>query len=72
MEKQKASKDTQIVRQSSLKLILEHSQTCNTCLTLKELVTMTECLREYVEYGYNKEIGTRFDKIEEYIKNKKY
>ena len=72
MEKQKASKETQIVRQSSLKLILEHSQTCNTCLTLKELVTMTSVLTEYVEYGYTKELGDRFDKIEEYIKNKKY
>jgi hypothetical protein len=70
MEKPQSSQQTQIVRQSSLKLMLEWSSTCDKCLTLKELVTMTEVVTEYVQTGYNKEIGERLDKIENYLNTK--
>lgn len=70
MEKQQSTQQTQIVRQSSLKLMLEWSNTCNKCLTLKELTAMTEVLTEYVQYGYSKEIGERLDKIEQHLNNK--
>ena len=70
MEKRKSENGTQIVRQSSLKLVLEHAQTCNRCLSLKELAAITNVMVDFVEYGYSKEIGDRFDKIEEHLKNK--
>jgi len=71
MEKKPLSKDRQIANQSQTKLVLEWSQACGKCLTLKELVTISLVLGDFVEYGYTKEIGERLDKIEEYINNKK-
>ena len=70
MEKRKSDSGTQIVRQSSLKLVLEHAQTCNRCLSLKELASISAVMVEFVEYGYDKTIGERFDKIDEYLKTK--
>ena len=70
MEKQQSTQQTQIVRQSSLKLILEWSTSCDKCLTLKELTAMTEVLTEYVQYGYSKEIGERFDNIQKHLDTK--
>ena len=70
MEKQQSTQQTQIVRQSSLKLLLEWSNSCDKCLTLKELTAMTEVLTEYVQYGYSKEIGERFDNIQKHLDTK--
>lgn len=60
----------QIATQSSLKLVLDWSNTCKKCLTLKELVAITNVIVEYVEVGYTKELGDRLDKIQEHIDNK--
>ena len=70
MTKEIRNQQTQIVVQSSLKLLLEWSKNCDKCLTLKELTGMTEVLVEYVQTGYSKDIGDRFDKIENYINSK--
>ncbi len=43
------SKERQIAAQSSLKLINEWSHTCGKCLTLKELVAITNVIVDYVE-----------------------
>ena len=60
----------QIATQSSLKLILDWSISCNKCLTLKELVSITNVMVDYVESGYSKEIGDRLEKIQNYIDEK--
>ena len=70
MERQKSENGTQIVRQSSMKLLLDWSKTCDKCLTLKELTAMNEVVTEYVEYGYSKSIGERLDKIQQHLDTK--
>jgi len=65
------NKERQIATQSSLKLILDWGNTCGKCLTLKELVGITNVIVDYVENGYSKEIGERLDKIQDHIDNKK-
>jgi hypothetical protein len=63
--------NTIIARQSQLKMVLDWSNTCDKCLTLKELVGITNVMVDYVENGYSKEIGERLDKIQEHLDNKK-
>jgi hypothetical protein len=60
----------QIASQSSLKLVLDWSISCEKCLTLKELVGITNVIVDYVEGGYTKEIGERLEKIQDHIDNK--
>jgi hypothetical protein len=64
------NKERQIATQSSLKLVLEWSTSCEKCLTLKELVGITNVIVDYVENGYTAEIGKRLDAIQEHIDNK--
>lgn len=64
------SKERQIATQSSLKMVLDWSNTCGKCLTLKEVVGITNVIVDYVEKGYSKEIGNRLDAIQEHIDNK--
>lgn len=64
------SKERQIAAQSSLKLVNEWAITCNKCLTLKELVSITNVIVDYVEQGYSKEIGDRLDIIDNYLDKK--
>jgi hypothetical protein len=64
------SKERQIASQSSLKLVNEWAVSCGNCLTLKELVAITNVIVDYVENGYTKELGDRLDKIQEHIDNK--
>ena len=64
------SKERQIAAQSSLKLINDWANSCNKCLTLKELVGITNVIIDYVEQGYSKELGDRLDKIQDHIDNK--
>jgi glutaredoxin-related protein len=54
-----------------LKLINEWSHTCGKCLTLKELVAITNVIVDYVEMGYSAEIGKRLDTIQEHLESKK-
>jgi len=65
------SKERQIASQSSMKLVLDWSTSCNKCLTMKELVGMSVVLVDYVENGYSKELGDRLDKIQDHIEHKK-
>lgn len=64
------SKDRQIATQSSLKLVLDWSNTCGKCLTIKEVVGIANVIVDYVENGYSKEIGNRLDAIQEHIDSK--
>jgi hypothetical protein len=65
------SKERQIASQSQLKLVLDWSVSCGKCLTLKELVGITNVMVDYVEQGYSKELGDRLDSIQSHIDNKK-
>lgn len=64
------NKDRQIATQSSMKLILDWSNSCGKCLTLKELVGITNVIVDYVENGYTAEIGKRLEAIQDHIDNK--
>lgn len=64
------TKEQQIVAQSSLKLVLEWSNTCGYCLDLKDLCGISRVIEEYVENGYTKELGERLEKVDEYAKGK--
>ena len=64
------NKERQIATQSQLKVVLDWATTCDKCLTLKELVGITNVMVDYVENGYSKEIGDRLEKIEDFLKNK--
>jgi hypothetical protein len=59
----------QIASQSSLKLVLDWSVTKDRPLTLKELVSITNVIVDYVENGYSKEIGQRLETIQDYLDN---
>lgn len=65
------NKDRQIASQSSLKLVLDWANSCNKCLTMKELVAMSVVIVDFVENGYTNEIGNRLDKVQDHIDNKK-
>jgi len=65
------NKDRQIASQSSLKLVLEWANSCGKCLTLKEVLGITNVIVDYVENGYSKELGDRADKIQEHLDSKK-
>jgi len=65
------SKERQIASQSSLKLVNEWTISCNQCLTLKELISITNVVVDYVENGYSKEIGERLSTIDNYLDNEK-
>jgi hypothetical protein len=60
----------QIATQSSLKVVMDWANSCGKCLSLKELVAITNVMVDYVEQGYSKEIGDRFEKIDEYLDEK--
>lgn len=66
-KKQPQSTSRQIATQSSLKMILDWSTTCDKCLTLKELVAITNVIVDYVENGYSSEIGVRLENIQSYL-----
>jgi glutaredoxin-related protein len=65
------SQSRQIAAQSSLKTVLQWSESCNQCLTLKELISITNVVVDYVENGYSKEIGERLSMIDNYLKDEK-
>jgi hypothetical protein len=56
-----------IARQSQLKLITEWSKDCGVCLTLKDLIAITNVMVDYVENGYSKDLGTRLEAVDTYI-----
>jgi hypothetical protein len=65
------SQSRQIATQSSLKFVNDWATSCNQCLTLKEVISITNVIVDYVENGYTKEIGQRLTSIDEYLKNEK-
>jgi len=64
------STSRQIASQSSMKLVLDWANSCGKCITLKELVAVTNVIVDYVEFGYSKELGDRLDKIDEFMADK--
>ena len=56
-----------IARQSQLKLITEWSKDCGVCLTLKDLIAITNVMVDYVENGYSKELGSRLEAVDKYM-----
>ena len=72
MENKKApqSQGRQISTQSQAKLILDWSVSCGYCITLKELVAITNVMVDYCVNGYNKDLGERLDAIDKFIIDK--
>ena len=65
------SQSRQIATQSSLKFVNEWAVSCNQCLTLKEIISITNVVVDYIENGYSKELGERLTTIDNYLKNEK-
>jgi hypothetical protein len=65
------SKERQIAAQSSMKLILDWSNSCGKCLTIKDLVGISVVIVDYVENGYTTELGKRLEAIQDHIDNRK-
>lgn len=59
-----------IVRQSSLKMVLDYSRSLGVILTLKEIVKITNVIVDYCQNGYSNDIGKVLDAIDEHIKSK--
>jgi hypothetical protein len=59
-----------ITRQSQLKLVLDWAESCDKCLTLIELVGITNVMTDYVMDGYSKQIRERLENIQDHIDNK--
>lgn len=64
------SKEQQIVSQSSLKFVSEWGFARGYNLDIKDLVLVSRVIEEYVEMGYDKSIGERLEKIDEYLQGK--
>lgn len=62
------NKQKMIIRQSQSKLVLDYANSCGKCITIRDLVAITEVLTDYVTNGYSKELGDRLTKIDEHIK----
>lgn len=69
MEKQMETQKI-IVTQSQLKFVADYTKQLGINLTLKEMVAITNVLVDYCLTGYSKEIGTRLDAIDKFIKER--
>lgn len=67
-----AQQETQkiIVAQSMMKFTADYMKQININLPLKDIVAITNVLSDYCVNGYSKEIGTRLDAIDKFIKEK--
>lgn len=65
------SKERQIAAQSQLKLVLDWSVSCGYCLSLKEVVAITNVMIDYVENGYSSTLAERLELIQEHLEQKK-
>lgn len=63
------NKERQIATQSQLKLTLDWANSCGYCLTLKDLVSVSVVLVDYVENGYSKELKERLEKVDKYLED---
>lgn len=61
------NKERQIATQSQLKVTLDWANACGKCLTLKELVSVSVVLVDYVENGWSAALGERLSKIDEHF-----
>jgi len=64
--------DTQkiIVNQSMMKFTADYLKQINLNLPLKDVIAITNVLSDYCVNGYSKDIGSRLDAIDKYIKDK--
>ena len=65
------SKERQIASQSSMKLVLDWATSCGKQLSIKDLVGISVVMVDYIENGYDKELGKRLEVIQDHIDNKK-
>jgi hypothetical protein len=67
-----AHQDTQkiIVNQSMMKFTADYLKQINLNLPLKDVIAITNVLSDYCVHGYSKEIGSRLDAIDKFIKEK--
>jgi hypothetical protein len=67
-----AQQDTQkiIVNQSMMKFTSDYLKQINLNLPLKDVIAITNVLSDYCVNGYSKEIGSRLDAIDKFIKEK--
>jgi len=61
------SKERKIASQSQLKMAQEWATACGYCLTLKDLVSVSVVLTDYIENGWSKELGERLEKVDTYL-----
>ena len=59
----------QIARQSQIKVVSDYFASCGICPTLKDMVSVTTVLVDYIENGYSKEMGERLEKVDNYIQD---
>lgn len=67
-----AQLDTQkiIVNQSMMKFTSDYLKQINLNLPLKDVIAITNVLSDYCVNGYSKELGSRLDAIDKFIKEK--
>ena len=67
-----AQQDTQkiIVNQSMMKFTSDYLKQINLNLPLKDVIAITNVLSDYCVNGYSKELGSRLEAIDKFIKKK--
>jgi hypothetical protein len=60
---------SQIARQSQIKVVQDYFASCGICPTLKDMVSITHVMVDFIENGYSKELGERVEKVDEFIIN---
>jgi len=63
-------KQIMIVRQSSLKFVIDYCRMIGSPMKMKEMVKMSENLTKYVFDGATKEVMDKMEKIDDYIASK--
>jgi hypothetical protein len=58
-----------IVRQSMMKFSLDYFNHCGICPTMEDVVKVTTILENFCIEGYSKDMMTKFEKIDQYIKD---
>jgi hypothetical protein len=59
-----------IVRQSMIKFTLDYFNQCGICPSMEDVMKVTTILENFCIEGYSKDMSTKFEKIDQYIKDK--
>jgi hypothetical protein len=64
------NKEESVARMNQLNLVVNYLKQIDLNLPMRDIVGITNVMTDYVMNGYSKEIGTRLETIDNFIKKK--